>query len=692
MTASVFKKIDTATALFSLGLLSFLAILIIPVPTAVLDVGLATSFAFSILIFVGALFSSRALDFSSFPTVLLASLMLRISLNVSSTKLIITNGHMGPSAAGGVIQSFSEFVVGGSLILGVIIFLVLMIVNFVVITKGATRMAEVSARFALDGLPGKQLAIDSDLAAGAITHQQAQEKRRDEQSEINFFGTLDGVSKFIKGDAVAGLLITALNFFVGMGVGLVSHDMPLGDAFASYSMLTIGDGLVTQIPSVIISIASGFLVSRGSSSVRADLEVVTQLGSQPLALFVVSLVLFLFGVFPGLPFGPFVICSIGIGAWGVSSLKGVKSNSKSVQNTEEKQRDPSIGDILDLDELHVRFSNDLLTIVLDPASGMEARIATMRRYFASEFGLVLTDIRLSDAAELETGEYQIFLQGNYVAGARLHSDKVLAILDDKITTHSSGIDAVEPVYGAPARWISQSEQEAVSLSGLTIVAPTEVLATHLLETIKSNLGTLMCLKTFRKTLEAFANPSDVARAEENKRLLDEIIPDRLPREALHGVLRDLLQEQVSIRNLALILEAAAEARAAGLRPDAVREHVRQRLGRQLFQKIVRRDGTIPIIQISPSWEERFLQHEVNGQAAFPDIGLPPEVFRMLSERISHVYQSVISEGHEAAIVVGVARRSFLKTVATAAGIDVSVLSYEEIGLHARPSVVGFVDE
>ncbi|CAN0593391.1 unnamed protein product, partial [Ectocarpus sp. 12 AP-2014] len=353
------------------------------------------------------LFVERPLDFSSFPTVLLAALMLRLSLNISSTKLIIGQGHTGTSAAGEVIEGFANFVMSGSLFLGLVVFGVLLIVNFIVITKGAARMAEVGARFALDGMPGKQLAIDSDMSAGAIDHAEAKRRRETEQAETTFLGSLDGASKFVKGDAIAGLLITLLNLIMGLIIGVVVHGMEFGLAFETYAILTVGDGLVSQIPAVIISIATALLLSRGGSKGAADAALIAQLSKYPAALATVAVLMALFALVPGLPFIPFVIGALVLGYVAYRKSNEPPEIEEVVAEAEDIQAEKTIGDILDLDEIHVEFSPDLVPMILDPGTGLDARINNMRQHVATAFGIILPEIRLTDDASLGNGEYII---------------------------------------------------------------------------------------------------------------------------------------------------------------------------------------------------------------------------------------------------------------------------------------------
>ncbi|WP_010141294.1 flagellar biosynthesis protein FlhA [Oceanicola sp. S124] len=681
------------TILLALALMAIIVMMILPVPAFILDVGLAASFALAILIFTVTLFVEKPLDFSAFPTVLLASLMLRLSLNISSTKLIIGEGHTGTNAAGDVIQGFAEFVMSGSVFLGLVVFGVLLIVNFMVITKGAARMAEVGARFALDGMPGKQLAIDSDMSAGAIDHMQAKERREREQQETTFFGSLDGASKFVKGDAVAGLLITLLNLVVGLLMGVIVHGMPLGDAFETYAILTVGDGLVTQIPAVIISIASALLLARGGAIGSTDLALVGQLGRHPAALATVAILMLLFGFVPGMPFIPFVLGGLVLGAAALTVRRRQQVRSSATEASKDKvapQQQKSLGDTLDLDDIHVEFAPDLVQMVLDPGTGLDARIENMRLHVAETYGLIMPEIRLTDDPSLPSGSYVIRIQGVEQARALLRPNRVLALAQGEGTPQ--GEDVQEPVYGAPARWIDEAVQDRAALSGLTLVTPTEVLATHLLETIKRNFPRLLTLKSLRRLLEEMTNLSDPRRAEANRKLLDELIPEKVPLDLLHQVLRLLVGEQVSIRNLPLILEAIGEVRGQTQQAETLCEHVRHRLGFQLVAELKRPDGTVPLIQLAPEWEDTFNTYQIERDRGIADVALPPDIFNRLVTNISEAITEASERGIYPALITSTQRRRFLRMALTARGITNPVLSFEEIGVDVRPSLIAMVPD
>jgi len=685
-TGSIFQP----TILLAVALMAVIVMMILPMPSWVLDIGLAVSFGLAILIFTVTLFIERPLDFSAFPTVLLASLMLRLSLNVSSTKLIIGQGHTGTAAAGHVIEGFANFVMGGSVLIGLVVFGVLVIVNFIVITKGAARMAEVGARFALDAMPGKQLAIDGDMSAGAIDHNEAKLRREIEQAETTFFGSLDGASKFVKGDAVAGLLITLLNLTMGLIIGVVLHGMPFAEALKTYSILTIGDGLVSQIPAVIISIASALLLSRGGTTGSADKAFFAQLGRYPAAMLTVAVLMFMFAMVPGLPFVPFVSGSafLGVGAFYVRSknLKDIPAEPDVSETSPATEK--SMGDRLEVDDVHVEFSKDLIPMILDEATGLDARISNMRNHIASNFGLIMPEIRLTDNVSLPDGTYTIRIQGVEQARDVLEPGHFLLLLDSSETENLGEPVVKEPVYGAPARWVPPEMQEEAELLGQTIVTPTEVLATHLLEIIKRNFSRLLTFRNLRKILDEFVNISDDNRALANRQMLDELVPDKVPFELLLSVLRLLLEERVSIRNLPLILEAVAEARQRYNTSEEICEFVRQKLGFQIVAELRRPDGTLPLIQLATEWEKLFLQYAIAAETGFENIALPPDEFNRLASAVAGKISVAAENGTYPAVAVSTRRRRFLHTVLSAKGIANPVFSFDEIGTSAKPSLVG----
>lgn len=688
MEAIAGTRLYQPTVLLALALMAVISMMVLPMPAWMLDIGLSVSFALAILVFTVTLFIQRPLDFSAFPTILLGALMLRLSLNVASTKLIIGEGHTGPAAAGGVIEGFAMFIMGGNIFLGLVVFGVLLIVNFIVITQGAGRMAEVGARFALDGMPGRQLAIDSDLAAGAISHDEAKERRRIEQEETTFFGSLDGASKFVKGDAIAGLLITFLNLVMGLAMGMAAHDLSFSQAIETYAILTVGDGLVSQIPSVITSIAAALLLSKGGQKGSADEAMLDQLGGYPGALGTVAGLMAVFALIPGLPFVPFILgASILAIAAVLSGRGGGRSAGAPAAAAEAPAPEATLGDLLEVDEIHVRFSPSLIGSVMEPGAGLESRIVNMRRHIATEYGFIIPEIRLTDDPMLPADSYVIQIQGVEAGTASLRPNQVLVLLNEDVPFGVRGEDVTEPVYGAAARWIDEGRHDDAAALGLPVVSPGEVVATHLLEAIQSNFPRLLSRRALRKLLDSFTSVSDPARAEANRKLLDEFVPDKVPVDVLQAVLRMLLEERVSVRNLPLILEAIAEAKAGNQPTEDIVEHVRRRIAFHIVARLTGSDGALPLIQLSPEWEAVFAEHE-REEGGRADVALPPEEFNRLAGSVKGMIARAATRAANPAIATSARRRRFVRHVLEAKGVQNPVLSFDEIGATPNLALLG----
>ncbi|MFN4183306.1 MAG: flagellar biosynthesis protein FlhA [Hyphomonas sp.] len=678
------------TALLAIGLMAIILVMVLPMPAWVLDIGLTLSFALSILIFTTVIFVEKPLDFSSFPSILLASLVLRLALNVSSTKLIIGEGHTGTNAAGGVIEGFAMFIMGGNLFVGLVVFGVLVIVNFMVITKGAGRMAEVGARFALDAMPGKQLAIDSDLAVGAITHEEAKMRRQREQEEAGFLGSLDGASKFVKGDAIAGLLITALNLIAGIGFGVVAHQLSVVEALNNYSVLTVGDGLVSQIPAVIVSVAAALLLSKGREEGAIDRALGLQLAGNSTALYIVAGILAAFALLPGLPFIPFMAGASGFAAIAYFTKKAAdeKAAADVVKPEDVTPKPPKIGDSIYADEIHLEVAPDLVNMVLIGDNGFESRIDKIRRYIAEEYGFVLPPIRMTDNPTLKKNEYRIRIQGVRVDSGFLRPGQVLALIEENQLPHLAGEKVREPVYKAAARWLPSAKKQELAAAAVPVVEPIEVLATHMLEVIQSNFSLVFTRMVMMETLDALTAISDVDRAGANKRFLDEYIPGKVTPEILLSVLRMLLTERVAIRNLFLIIETVAEAKPQGLALPRVIELVRQRLAFQIVDRLQDDQGRLPLIQLSTSWEQKFAEYEVTNESGGSDIALPPEIFGELINAVQAKLNETAQKGIVAAVATSSRRRRFLQTVLASKGIRNAVVAYEEINSKSKPYIIG----
>ncbi|MFD1883730.1 flagellar biosynthesis protein FlhA [Paracoccus pacificus] len=664
--------------------------MVLPIPASFLDAGIALSIATATLILVMASLVDKPTDFQAFPVLLLVSLFMRLSLNVSSTRLILTQGHTGPDAAGDVISGFSEFVAGGSLLVGVTVFAVISVVNFMVITKGSGRMAEVAARFALDSLPGKQLAIDADLNAGSIDHEEAKARRVRDQREISFFGSLDGASKFVKGDAVAGILITLINLFIGLAVGLLAHGLPLSEALTTYSHLTIGDGLVSQIPALITSMAAALLLSRGGATdTTADL-ISQQLLSNWRVPAIVAAGMVILSLVPGMPKLLFlsIAATLGFLAW---RTRRRAAQPEPAEQTSPAERGPApaprIGDMLDMDEIAVEIGPDLVMAALDEGRGLGARILNLRSHFARSYGLILPEVRITDAAGLSGADYQIKLHGVIRGRGTLRAFGALALGDDAGVSGLVGERVKEPVYGSPAVWIGVEDQDHAAIMGATVVTPMEVLSTHLMEVVKSNLSALMTMSAMQKLIAELKNLSDTARAEANQRYFDAMIPDKVAPELLLAVLRALLDERISIRNLPLILDAVHEFRAA-TQPDAVYELVRKRLRGQITEALGR-DGEIGILQLHPVWETEFTraEAEMSRGGAGP---MSPVIARRVTEAVRQALTSARFE-REPVLAVPDHRRRLIRAMLGQAGVAVTVLGFDEIDPAARVRLAGTVE-
>ena len=685
------RQIFQPTVLLSIALMMVIVMMVLPVPSWFLDFGLTASFALAILLFTVTLFIERPLDFSAFPTILLAGLLLRLSLNVSSTKLIIGDGHTGTDAAGGIIEGFAMFIMGGNVFMGIVIFGVLLIVNFMVINKGAGRMAEVGARFALDAMPGKQLAIDADVASGALSHEEATERRRIEQEETTFFGSLDGASKFVKGDAVAGLLITLLNILVGLAVGVGVHGLSFTDAINTYAVLTVGDGLVNQIPAVITSVGAALLLSKGGAQGAIDKTLLKQLGGHPMALWTVAGLLTVLAAFPGLPVMPFLVGAGILGFSGWRQFQSQKAEELAVPDEPETEvpKEQSLGDLLDLDDIQIEVARDIVGTLLSATDGIDSRIVNIRKHIVKEYGFILPSVRLTDDPALPDGDYVVKVHGVEAARSTISPGCVMVLLREDIPFDCPGKDFKEPVYDAPARWVSRSEAARAEGLGLTVIEPSEFATTHLLEIVKDNLGRLLTRRTLRAILDEFLAPNNADRAAANKRLLDEYVPDKVPIDLLQSVLRLMLEERTSIRNLPVILEAIGEGKSMHPTPEAICEYVRQRLGQQLVSDLVSTDGAVPLLQLAPEWEELFEAHEIQNQNGV-DVALPPQEFNRLGRAIVEKINSAAQDGIYPALIASTKRRRFLRMVMDAKHIRNPVLSFEEFGTRIKPSLVGVV--
>lgn len=664
--------------------------MVIPIPASVLDVGIAISIAFATLVLVMAALVEKPTDFQAFPVVLLISLLIRLSLNVSSTRLILTQGHTGKDAAGEVISGFAAFVAGGSLMVGLTVFGVITIVNFMVITKGSGRMAEVSARFALDSLPGKQLSIDADLSAGSITHDEAKLRRESEQKEISFFGSLDGASKFVKGDAIAGLVITMINLLVGLSVGIVGYGMPVGEAASTFSHLTIGDGLVSQIPSLITSMAAALLLSRGGTTDNTSELLSNQFLQNWQAPAIVATAMAVLSFVPGMPtivFLAFTGVFGGLSWWLYTQPAPSEDVDDPETDTDIPQRN-DLAEALDTDELSVEIASDLIPAAMDEARGLASRITSLRMFVARRYGVILPDVRITDGTGFTDGHYVIRVNGVVRGKGQVSIHQLCALGPADTLDRLKGERGTEPVYNSPACWITADQQEDALMVGATVVKPIEVLSTHLMEIAKAHLPEFMSQSALMRLIEELKNVPDTKRAERHRRYFEAMLPDKVSPETLLAVLRALLDEHVSIRNLPLIVDTLAEFRQLD-QLDVLVEIIRKRLRGQITQQFMDMDGRLNVMHLHPAWENKMVRAEAEMSqqtgALLPDLGgeLADAVRRSLASRAETTADPVLAVPDH--------RRRSVRAMLASNGVSVPVLGLEEIDPSTNLELIGSVE-
>ena len=620
----------------ALGVVSLLAVLVLPLPTALLDLGLAISVTASVLVLMVAMFLQRPLDFTSFPTLLLLTTLLRLSLNVATTRLILSHGNEGPLAAGHVVQAFGGFLMGGDVVIGVILFAVLLVVNFMVITKGSGRIAEVAARFSLDAMPGKQMAIDADLSSGLINEAAARIRRKELEEESGFFGAMDGAAKFVRGDAIAGLLITVINIFGGLAIGLIRHGMPLADAASTFTTLTVGDGLVSQIPALLVSTAAGIVVTKGGVEGTADAALMRQLGGSPKPLAMAGGAAAVLALLPGLPTLPFLFVAVlaGGGAW----LRF--KNPKPVPGTEAPAAavpgEAPITDSLRIDSIRLELGYGLLTLAGGDTPRLTEQIKGLRRSIASEMGFVLPPVRIQDNLQLDADCYAIRLKEIEAAKGELRPAMLLAMDPNGGLPDLPGERTTEPAFGLPALWIDQSKRDEATLRGCTVVDPASVLTTHLTEVVRDSMAELLSYAETAKLLEELPR--------EQQKLVAELIPSQISMGGVQRVLQSLLAERVSLRDLPTILEGIHEACGGGLRAiPALTSHVRSRLARQISDSHTGPNGYIPLVTLSPDWEAAF-SDSLAGPPEDRQLAIAPSRLGEFMQRFRAVFDGVAAEG------------------------------------------------
>ncbi|MFI3241057.1 MAG: flagellar biosynthesis protein FlhA [Alphaproteobacteria bacterium] len=648
---------------FALAIVLILVILILPMPSWLLDVALALSITMSSLVLMTAIFIEKPNEFNSFPVVLLITTLYRLALNLASTRLILSNGYMGPSAAGKVIEAFGGFIMGNNYIIGVIVFAILVLVNFIVITKGSGRIAEVAARFALDAMPGKQMAIDADLSSGLIDDKVAKQRREELSKESSFYGAMDGASKFVRGDAIAGLLITFINVIAGIIIGMVQNDMSFSEAAQTYTMLTVGDGLVSQIPALIISVAAGILVSKAGMTEATDKVLFDQVANYPKALGMSSFMALSVGMLPGTPFIPFFMLSGLTGSMAYYLNKHHKVVQEKVakeKQVEEKQakalqaQEEPIANTLRIDLIRLEIGYGLLPLVNEDANKkLTDQIKALRRALAAELGFVMPSIRIQDNMQLESNEYQIYIKEVMSGKGDIRPNQLL-VMDprgEEITI--AGEKTFEPTFGLKAMWIDRTYREEAMFKGYTVVDPATVVTTHITELVKENMPDLLSYAETTKLLEELDK--------EHQKLIKELVPSKISIGALQRVLQNLLQERVSIRDLPSILEGISEAVSSTHSLMMITEHVRSRLSRQLSNSNANEFGVISLVPLSPEWEHAFAE-AIKGEGDERQLAMAPSQLQNFMTKVRTTMEDLAIKGESGVLLTSPSIRPFVRSI------------------------------
>ncbi|NIJ20822.1 flagellar biosynthesis protein FlhA [Sphingomonas naasensis] len=670
------------------SVVAIIAMLVLPMPGWLLDLGLALSITIAVMILMTALFIEKPLELSAFPTILLIATMFRLGLNLASTRLILTHGHEGHGAAGGVIGAFGEFLMGGEVIIGLTIFMILIVINFVVITKGAGRIAEVAARFSLDAMPGKQMAIDADLSAGMITEEQARERRAEIEAESGFYGSMDGASKFVKGDAVAALLITAVNIVVGLTIGVVSHGVPIGEAFHTYTVLTAGEGLVSQIPALIISIAAGLLVSKGGIKGKTGATLGEQLGRYPKAFGMVSFLMGALALMPGLPFIPFAMFSAAAGyaAWKMSKNAQARvALARAIAAQEEAQTaivEQPISQTLAIDAVRIEIGYALLPMINDEQREprLDDQVRALRRQMATDFGFVLPSVRIIDNMGLKPNEYVITIKETEAARGEIKLEKLLLINPGGGPVGMPGDVTKEPVFGLPALWIDRELRDEAGFRGLTVVDCGTIITTHLTELVKDNIADLLSYTETQKLLTEVHKDSE--------KLVADIVPSKVSISSVQRILQNLLSEGISIRDVPTILEGIAEAAPLTNNLTQMTEHVRGRLARQISASQVRGEA-IPVVTLSSEWDQAFAE-SILGHGDDRQLAMAPSALQKFIQSVRETYDRLAQDGEIPCLLTSPAIRPFVRSIIERVRPATVVLSQNEIHARARIRALGTI--
>lgn len=680
------KSLARSDVVFATSIVSMLALLVLPVPKFLLDILLALSITLSATVLMTALFTRKALEFSTFPAILLISTLFRLGLNVASTRLILANGHQGPDAAGHVIEAFGGYVMQGNFVIGIIVFAILVIVNFVVITRGSGRIAEVAARFSLDAMPGKQMAIDADLSSGLINEAEARTRRKQLEDESNFYGAMDGASKYVRGDAIAGLLITLVNVIGGIFIGVMQQGLTLGEAGETYTLLTVGDGLVSQIPALIVSVAAGLLVSKAGVDGSADKALGAQFGAYPKALALVAAMLGVFAILPGMPFIPFMGLAVLIGwvAMRLTKQRKVQSDAdaKKAQSSVRQKSEDDPASMLAMDELRIELGYGLLPLIADGGGPkLTDQIRALRRAIAQDIGFVTPPVRILDNMQLGPDEYVIRLKEQEAGRGAVRPGHFLVMDPGGRQLDLVGELTKEPAFGLDAMWIDDAQRQTATLRGLTVVDAATVLTTHLTEIIRAEAPALLSYAETKKLLDALPD--------KHRQLVTDLVPSIVTITTIQRVLQSLIAERVSIRDLPAILEAIAEAAPGNPGVAAIAEHVRARLARQICGALKGADGATPIVTLSSDWERAFSENLI-GVGADRQLAMAPSKIQEFVAAVLRKLEDAAASGYAAALVTSAAARPFVRSVIERVRPQTMVLSQNEIHPQMRLRNLGSV--
>ncbi|MBN2644245.1 MAG: flagellar biosynthesis protein FlhA [Desulfuromonadaceae bacterium] len=672
----------------ALGLVMILMLMIIPLPPVLLDIFLSLNITIALLILIISLYTARSVEFAIFPAVLLSTTLFRLSLNVASTRLILLHGEEGPSAAGAVIMSFGQFVVGGNYVVGIVIFVILVIINFMVITKGAGRVAEVAARFTLDAMPGKQMAIDADLNAGLINDQEAKERRATITQEADFYGAMDGASKFVRGDAIAGIIITLINIGAGFVIGVVQKGMPAMEAAQNYTILTVGDGLVGQIPALIISTAAGILVTRTAGRGDFGSELKSQFSVHPQAVWVVSGILMAFALIPGLPFGPFVTLALvlALTAYRLQAAEKQEEEQAVAKMREEArpaiaEQEENYDEMLHVDLLELEVGYGLIPFVDAGQNGeLLSRIRSIRKQFALDSGFIVPPVHIKDNLQLKPNEYCFLLKGVRIGGAEMLPGHFMAMNPGMATETIKGIATQEPAFGLPAIWISEDKKERAQIAGYTVVDCTTVMATHISEMIKRHAHELLGRQEVQNLLDNLKKSYP--------KLVEDLIPDPLSLGLIMRVLQNLLREEVSIRDLRSILETMADYAVGAVDPDLLTEHVRSAMARQI-SSLYAQDGVLTVMTLDRRVEEMINQalHQTDRGGAY--LALDPRQAQALLDALGQQIQN-FGGGMAPVLLCSPTIRLHVKKLTERYLPSLVVISHNEIGAQLKVRSIGTV--